>query len=28
VEVLAQPLKDIHAKLKTSFDPYNVFPSL
>jgi glycolate oxidase FAD binding subunit len=28
VEALAQPLKDIHAKLKTSFDPYNVFPSL
>jgi glycolate oxidase FAD binding subunit len=28
VEALAQPLKDIHAKLKMSFDPYNVFPGL
>ncbi|TAG80652.1 MAG: glycolate oxidase subunit GlcE, partial [Betaproteobacteria bacterium] len=25
---LSDPLKDIHAKIKASFDPYNVFPSL
>jgi glycolate oxidase FAD binding subunit len=28
VESLSQPLKDIHAKLKASFDPYNVFATL
>jgi glycolate oxidase FAD binding subunit len=25
---LSEPLKAVHAKLKSSFDPYNVFPSL
>jgi glycolate oxidase FAD binding subunit len=27
VQSLSEPLKDIHAKLKASFDPYNVFPN-
>jgi glycolate oxidase FAD binding subunit len=27
MQSLSEPLKDIHAKLKVSFDPYNVFPN-